>query len=326
MNREGISVRKKAWSLFVVAFAIAGCATVEQKPVATESPVPRSRQAEAQEKLLIPQAKRYKLKVAIGRFTNETNYGRSLLNDADLDRIGKQASDMLASRLIQSGQFIVLERPDLNKLRKEQELIGASGIVGSDTLIIGSVTEFGRSVTGKAGFLSSTKVQTAKAKVDIRLVDARTGHAYFSAIGAGEASTESGEIAGFGSRADYDATLNDRAIAAAISDVIDRLVSKLSDREWKTDILEVKAGRVFISGGKHQGLREGDALAAMAAGETVKSRQTGFDVTLPAIQVATLKVVQLFGETETNEGAICEVTGGAIPLPVSPNLFVTEAK
>ena len=100
-------------------------------------------------------------------------------------------------------------------------------------MIIGSVTEFGRSVGGKTGFLSSTKVQIAKAKVDIRLVDVKTGHAYFSATGAGEASTESGEIAGFGSRADYDATLNDRAIAAAISDVIDRLVSRLADRPWR---------------------------------------------------------------------------------------------
>jgi len=326
MNREGTSVRKTAWSLFIVVFAFAGCATVAQKPVATESPVPQSQQVKAQEKLSVPQAKRYKLKVAIGRFTNETNYGRSLLNDADLDRIGKQASDMLASRLIQSGQFVVLERPDLNKLKKEQEIIGASNIVGSDTLIIGSVTEFGRSVTGKAGFLSSTKMQTAKAKVDIRLVDAKTGHAYFSAIGAGEASTESGEIAGFGSRADYDATLNDRAIAAAISDVIDRLVSKLSDRKWKTDILEVKGGQVFISGGKYQGLKEGDGLTAMMAGETVKSKQTGFNVTLPSKQVATLKIVQLFGDTETDEGAVCEVTGGAIPQPISPKLFVTEAK
>ena len=326
MNREGTSVRKTAWSLFIVAFAFAGCATVAQKPVATESPVPQSRQVKAQEKLLVPQAKRYKLKVAIGRFTNETNYGRSLLNDADLDRIGKQASDMLASRLIQSGQFVVLERPDLNKLKKEQEIVGTSNIVGSDTLIIGSVTEFGRSVTGKAGFLSSTKMQTAKAKVDIRLVDAKTGHAYFSAIGAGEASIESGEIAGFGSRADYDATLNDRAIAAAISDVIDRLVSKLSDRKWKTDILEVKGGQVFISGGQHQGLKEGDELTAMVAGETVKSRQTGFNVTLPAKKVATLRITQLFGETETDEGAVCEVTGGAIPQPISPKLFVTESK
>jgi len=207
---------------------------------------------------------------------------------------------------------------------KEQQIAGDAKLVGSDTLIIGSVTEFGRSVGGKTGFLSSTKVQTAKAKVDIRLVDVKTGHAYFSAIGAGEASVESGEIAGFGSRADYDATLNDRAIAAAISDVIDRLVSRLQDRKWKTDILDIKGSQVFVTGGRRQGMREGDTLVVMEAGDTVKSKQTGFDVSLPPRQVATLKVVSLFGETETDEGAVCEVVGGTIAAPPSPKLYVAE--
>ncbi|MGC3997662.1 MAG: CsgG/HfaB family protein [Anaeromyxobacter sp.] len=301
----------------------AACATVSQPAPVVESAAPRPAQTAAQQQAAQPVAKRYKQKIAILRFSNETNYGRSLLNDADLDRIGKQASDMLASRLVMSGKFVVLERPDVVKLEREQAISGGT-LVGSDTVISGAVTEFGRSVGGKTGFLSSTKVQTAKAKVDIRLVDVRTGHAYFSAIGAGEASTETGEVAGFGSQADYDATLNDRAIGAAISDVIDRLVTQLGDRPWRTDILEVKGNQLFIAGGQRQGVRVGDPLLVMEAGETVKSRQSGFDVTLPAKQVATLKVVALFGESETNEGAVCELTGGAVDASALAKLFVSE--
>lgn len=316
---------RRVLSLLLPALLLAGCATVSVPPAPQESPVPKAQQQRSQERAQQPEEKRYKIKVAVGRFTNESNYGRSLLTDAELDRIGKQASDMLTSRLVQSGQFVVLERTDLNKVLKEQQVTGDANLVGSDTLIIGSVTEFGRSVGGKVGFLSSTKVQTAKAKVDIRLVDVKTSHAYFSAIGAGEASTESGEIAGFGSRADYDATLNDRAIAAAISDVIDRLVSKLRDRKWKTDILDVRGGQVFITGGKRQGVQQGDMLDVMEAGDTVKSKQTGFDVTLPPRKVATLRVVSLFGETETDEGAVCEVAGGTLPTPLSPKLYVAES-
>lgn len=304
---------------------LSACATPSQRPAMVESPVPKDAQIAAQQAAQRPAAPRYKRKIAIGRFTNETNYGRSLLNDAELDRIGKQASDMLASRLVQSGQFIVLERPDLSKLEREHALTGAGGLVGSDTLIMGSVTEFGRSVGGKVGFLSSTKLQLAKAKVDIRLVDVKTGHAYFSANGAGEASTESGEIAGFGSRSEYDATLNDRAIAAAISDVIDRLVKKLADRPWRTDILEVQGGQVFVSGGKSQGLKPGDELAVLHAGQTVKSAQTGFEVTLPPKQVATLKVASTFGDSETNEGSVCQLTSGAIDKAALKKLYVAEA-
>ncbi len=309
------------------ALALAACATPSQRPQVVESPVPGATQVAAQQAAQVPAAAaRYKRKVAIGRFTNETNYGRSLLNDDQLDRIGKQASDMLGSRLVMSGQFLVLERPDLNKLEKEQSLAGVGGLVGADTLVMGSVTEFGRAVGGKVGFLSSTKVQTAKAKVDVRLVDVKTGHAYFSATGAGEASTEVGEVAGFGGRSDYDATLNDRAIAAAISDVIDRLVSKLADRPWRTDILEVQGGQVFVSGGRSQGLKAGDDLVVMRAGKTVKSAQSGFDVSLPPTPIAGLRVLSTFGDTETNEGSVCQVTSGAVDPAEAAKLFVVEAQ
>lgn len=307
-----------------VALLSAACATPSQRPVMVESPVPQATQAAAQTAAQTPMAARYKRKVAIGRFTNETTYGRSLLNDADLDRIGKQASDMLGSRLVMSGQFIVLERPDLSKVQREQVVAGAANLVGADTLIMGSVTEFGRSVGGKVGFLSSTKTQLAKAKVDVRLVDVKTGHAYFSATGAGEASTEVGEVAGFGGRSDYDSTLNDRAIAAAISDVIDRLVSKLAERPWRTDILDVQGGQVFVTGGRSQGLKPGDDLLVLEAGQPVKSAQSGFEVTLPPRPVATLRIVSTFGDSETNEGSACQLTSGAVEKAALQKLFVTE--
>jgi curli biogenesis system outer membrane secretion channel CsgG len=309
----------------VCAATLAGCATVSEPPVAFESPVPVTAQRSAQDAAAAPAAPRFKRKVAIGRFTNETNYGRSLLTDADLDRLGKQASDMLASRLVLSRQFVVLERPDVARLEREQA-VGGGSIVGADTLVLGSVTEFGRATRGSTGFLSDTKVQVAHARVDVRLVDVKTGHAYFSAVGAGEATTESGTIAGFGSKADYDATLNDRAIAAAISDVIGRLVSQLEERPWRTDILDVRGSEVFISGGKAQGLRPGDALVVLEAGKTVRSAQSGFDVTLPPTPIAQLRVRSTFGDSETNEGSVCEVTSGTVRPEVATGLFVADAR
>jgi curli biogenesis system outer membrane secretion channel CsgG len=304
-----------------LALALAGCATVSQPQVTAEARVSRDRQAAAQ----APAARRYKTKLAVARFTNESNYGRSLLADADLDRLGKQASDMLMSRLVLSGNFIILERPDAAKIEHEQALAGGGNLVGADTMVSGSVTEFGRSVGGKSGFLSSTKLQLAKAKVDIRLVDVHTGVAYFSASGAGEASTESGEVAGFGSHQEYDATLNDRAIGAAISDVVDRLVQKLADRPWRTDILEMRGNQIFISGGQRQGLKPGDTLAVMESGGTTKSKQSGFEIALPPRQVGLMRVLSVFGDSEINEGAVCRLITGAVDAGALPNLFVAEA-
>lgn len=305
---------------------IFGCATVSTPPVYVEPPVSKAQLQQAQASIQQPAVKRYKRKIAIARFTNESNYGRALMTDQDYDRIGKQASDMLASKLIKSNNFVVFERTDLNKVQKEQALLGDAGLIGVDAIIVGSVTEFGRAVNGESGFLSKSKVQTARAKVDVRIVDVKTGHAFFSATGTGEANTESGTIAGFGSRADYDATLNDRAISASISDMIDKLVSSLDERPWKTDILEMQAGQVFISGGQRQGVKVGDTLQVMVKGQAVKSKQTGFDINLPSKKIATIKVTGFFGDNENNEGSICEIVSGTLDATALKNAYVEEIK
>jgi len=296
-----------------------GCATV-----ATPVYVPVAPPAQVVSPATPLATKLFKRKVAIARFSNETRYGRSLLTDADSDPLGKQASDMMYNRLINSGQFLVFERPDLGKITREQKLSSQENLVGVDTLIVGSVTEFGRSTGGTVGFLSATKNQVARAKVEVRLIDVKTGQAFFTATGSGEANTETGSIAGYGSRADYDATLNDRAIGAAISDLMNGIVNKLSERPWRTDILKVEGSRTYISGGEHQGLRPGDRLAVMREGQKVKSKQTGFEITLPSERVAIIKVISLFGDSEANEGAVCELAEGAIPEKL--DVFITEMK
>ncbi|GJL77496.1 MAG: hypothetical protein NPINA01_04850 [Nitrospinaceae bacterium] len=316
-----------AVAICILLLGFFGCATVSDELEPQEGPISQSEQLKAQEKISAPAEKTYKRKIAIIRFSNETNYGRSLLLDEDLDKIGKQTSDMLASRLIQSGRFLVFERADLNKLLKEKEISADSNkLIGVDTVITGSVTEFGRSIEGKSAFLSSTKVQVAKAKVDIRLVDVSTGHAFYSAIGSGKATTESGKVFGFGSNAEYDATLNDKVIASAISDVIDKLVSNLEKRPWRTDILEIEGEQIYISGGKLQGLKIGDRLKIMAHGKQVKSQQSGFNISLPPKKVASIQIVSFFGENETNEGSVCLLVEGNLDKSMINKLYVSGGK
>lgn len=316
---------KPRYLLGALLFLAAGCATTSTPLQQVEAPVTKAQQITAQKVASAPVAKRYKRKVAIIRFTNETNYGRSLMTDNDYDSLGKQASDMLATRLIKSNSFLVFERSDLKKLQQEQ-VISGGGLIGVDTVIVGSVTEFGRTIEGKTGFMSKTKVQRARAKVDIRLVDIKTGQAFFSATGAGEATTESGEVAGYGSQAAYDATLNDRAIAAAITDVIDKLISTLEEKPWTTDILETQNDQIFISGGTRQGLRTGDILSVKIPGQKVKSKQTGMEMNLPGRQIARIRVVSFFGDNENNEGAICEIVDGNIDPAAATSLYVEEVK
>lgn len=294
--------------------------TVQTAPIAEQDAAAKRVEEQARTEQLV-----LKRKVAIGRFSNETLHGRSLLRDSSNDTLGKQVSDMLTQRLIESGQFLVLERPDITRLRSEAELSQQPmDLAGADTLIMGSLVEFGRSTDGTTGFWSKTKKQTAKAKVALRLVDPTNGLAYFSATGAGEASTETGEVAFVGSTAAYDGTLNDAAIASAIADVVNDIIENLTARPWSTKIIMREGSDIFIAGGKLQGLRPGLKLKVQTEGRKMKSPQTGFMITLPGKPVATLEIVSVFGNTETDEGSIARVISGTIEGFEINSLVVTE--
>lgn len=268
-----------------------------------------------------------KRRVAVGRFTNSTPYGRLLQSPGQADPIATQAGDMLVNALTASQHFFVFERADLTALNAERVISDATAqnLVGVDALLLGSVTQLGRRNEGKDGFLNSQRRQAVNATVEIRLVDVRTGRVFFSTSGSGEATTETGEVAGFGTRAGYDSTLNDRAIAAAINDTMTNVINQLQQRAWFTDILRVSGDTVFVSGGPSQGLRAGDRFRVETPGETVVSGQSGLPITLPGAVVAEIELTGFFGDSPDTEGATARVVSGALPQNIT-GLRVTEVK
>jgi curli biogenesis system outer membrane secretion channel CsgG len=315
------------WVAVAVATSIffAGCATQAPPVAIKEAPQSVAIQKNAQQ--LVAQfavAKpTLKRKIALGRITNETSYGRSLLRDSAGDPLGKQVTDLLSKSLAESGAYLVFERPDISRLQDESSLTGVKlNIIGVDALIIGSLSEFGRKTVGQTGFASSSKKQVAFAKVDLRLVDASTGQIFFATSGAGESSTESASTFGFGSQAAYDGTLNDSAIRQAISEAVSRLSTELSGRPWQTYFLSAESGSYFISGGKAQGLRPGMLFSVQTIGKKIKSPQTGFDITLPGQEVAQVRVDSNFGDTEAAEGSVVSIVGGSLKELKIDNLVI----
>lgn len=311
----------------LVAVSTPGLAVAAAPKPALEisAPVAPGAQVGAPQALTQPTLKR---KVAIGRFSNSTRYGKALLLDVERDPLASQAADMLTARLVESGKFMIFERTDLEAVEREQITSGAGAakLVGVDALIVGSVTEFGRKVEGKSGFLNSKMKQTANATVEVRLVDVQTGRAFFSTSGSGSASVEVGEVAGFGSKAGYDSTLNDKAISAAVSDLTTNVIQKLQERRWFTDVLKIVPGQVFISGGPGQGLKVGDRYLVEVRGETVVSGQTGLPIKLPGTPVATIEVVSFFGDDPATQGAVARLVQGTIPPGDPKALVVVEGQ
>jgi len=299
----------------LLAIALSGCA-VQSPPISSvEAPQSVAMQRAAQQAVLAaaPAAPTLKRKIALGRISNETSYGQSLLRDNSGDPLGKQVTDLMSKALTSSGGYLVFERPDIGRLQAESSLTDTRlNLVGVDALIIGSLTEFGRKTVGATGFVSSSKRQVAFAKIDIRVVEVSTGHVFFATSGAGEASTETASTFGFGSQASYDGTLNDTAIRQAVSEAVNRLTVEMSTRTWQTSILKLDGNQLFLGGGRLQGIKPGMQFSVFTLGEQVKSPQTGAMVTLPGRMVASIRVDNLFGDNELNEGSAATVTSGSL--------------
>jgi curli biogenesis system outer membrane secretion channel CsgG len=237
-----------------------------------------------------------KRKIAIARFTDETKNSKSIFVNKSVDNIGKQAADILSARLTNSGQFIMLERDDLDKVKNEQALEGiSSAVVGADYLIVGSISEFGRKTTSETGIFSRNKIQQAMATVNVRLVDTTTGQIVFSEEGSGEARAEANTTFGVGERAAFDSTLNDKAISAAISKVVSDLMENLLDMPWKAYLIAKQDDQYIMTGGASQGISVGDEFTILQKGKQIKNPQTGFMIELAGKPIATATVVLLSG-------------------------------
>ncbi|PTY37977.1 curli production assembly protein CsgG [Saccharospirillum sp. MSK14-1] len=316
----------KKFMLLTLPLVLAACASQSPTLQDVEAPVSAEQQRAAQQAAAAPTRLALKRKIAVGRLSNETTYGRSLLGTNAGDNIDQKITDMFVQSLINSNNYLVFERPDIELLERESELSGQSvNIIGVDTLVIGSLTEFGRSTTGESGFLSSSKRQEATATVDLRLVDTRTGQVTESVTGTGSSSTETGSTMGFGSVASYDGSLNDQAIGAAVNAAVEKLTLLMLEKPWSADVLAVEDGLIYISGGASQGIRAGMVFDVMTRGREVTSQTTGGIITLPGNKVGELRIDGTFGDSELEEGAYGGLISGSIAGQDLNQLEVREA-
>ena len=266
--------------------------------------------------------KSLKRKVAIGRFSNETQYAKGIFYDRENDPIRKQALDILSTKLAASGKFILLERDGL------EELIAEAGEgmqkIGADYIILGSITKFGRKVEGDQRVFSQTKTQTVEAGVSIRLVDVSSGLIIYSDEASGFAETSAKQTLGLGGSAGYDATLSDKAISAALTQLVENIINKCMDKPWRGYLLSVDDGSYIISGGKSQGIEAGATFVLYKKGKTVTNPQTGIKIELPGQKVGTLSVVTSVGDTPETEISICTYDGTAIQETDLLNYYIME--
>jgi curli biogenesis system outer membrane secretion channel CsgG len=270
--------------------------------------------------------KTLKRKVAIARFSNESKYAKGLFYDKANDPLEKQAIDILSSKLASSGKFMLLERSDIKNINGESHGMSDSlrNQIGADYIIIGSITEYGRKHIGNDGVFSASKSQIVQAGVNIRLIDVSTGLIIYSEEAKGEAETKTKTTLGVGSKADYDAALDDQAISAAISQLVENIINNCMERPWKGYFLSKDADGTIISGGKSQGIEKGDSFMIKQKGKKVKNPQTGITIEIPGKTVGKIRVIEVGGDSPMTEYSFVEFTEGSIDDKNLSNYYIQE--
>ena len=233
--------------------------------------------------------------------------------------VGKGITDLLVDKLVSDGTYRVIERAALDKILAEQNFSNSdradantaakiARILGVDTIIIGSITQFGRDdkatnvgggalggVTGRFGIGGVRKSQsTAVVQITARMIDTSTAEILASASGKGESSRSGTGLLGAGGSgygaggggidmksSNFGATILGEAVTKAVADLAQQLDAKAA--ALPTTVMQISGlvadaspdGTVIINVGSKNGVKVGDRLDIRRKIREVKDPSTG---------------------------------------------------
>jgi len=228
--------------------------------------------------------------VAVSRFENKTNYSGQW-------NLGDGMADQLTDALVQSGQFVVLERQTLGDVIQEQDLAQSGRMMKSKSartgkltsaqiLVKGTVTEFEAQSSGSGTGISLFGVSVGSKKgeahvgVIIRLIDTTTGQVIDSKRVEGKAKSGGFKLGldiggiGFGTDS-FKKTPLGKATQIAIDNAVAYIAEKLKDVPFQGRVIKVKGNDIYVSAGERTGAKVGDVFTVFSVGEELVDPDTG---------------------------------------------------
>jgi curli biogenesis system outer membrane secretion channel CsgG len=268
--------------------------------------------------------------------------------------IGKGISAMLIEKLVKDGQYSVIERAALDKLLAEQNFSNSDRanptsaakigqLLGVDTIIIGSITQFGRddkhTNIGGGGFGSKyglggigTKNSKAVVAVSARMVNVNTGEIISAVTGNGESSRGGTSLIGAGGgyggggggaldmgSSNFGNTILGEATHKAVDDMgaqLDASANKVPTVKLEVSglVADVSGNTLILNVGKKAGLHVGDVLDISRPVRVVKDPATGKVIKSITDKVGSATVTEVDDDsaTATFTGAAPAKVGDAI--------------
>ncbi|MDD4735498.1 MAG: CsgG/HfaB family protein [Kiritimatiellae bacterium] len=234
--------------------------------------------------------KRFKPVVAVSAFENKSGFS----GQWDL---GSGMADILTTELLDSDQYVVLERQQLDSvlgeiIRQGQEFFRREGRVNQGRLknvrylISGAITDF--TVTGDTSgwFGYSTTVKagggTSRARVSLhlRLTDVESGEVISSVEASGTASAGwfsaavSYKNLSLGGDSFFKTPLG-KATTRATHRAVKQLAAAIPKEYWHPRVAEAGPDMAVINGGENVGVRVGDDFVVREQGRDITDPVTG---------------------------------------------------
>ena len=198
--------------------------------------------------------------------------------------VGGGLAAMLATALVESRQFLVVERSQLSTVLAEQEL-GANamttpqsaaqpgGLLGAQLLIVGEVTEFSDGDKGRGFGLGfslgqkqlglSPQSKTGTVGLDVRVVDTANGRivAVFQVREQMKARSLAINVGYKGKSAgvtDFLRTPIGQAARSAINQVVQQFATAAAREPWSGSVVDVEDQTLVINAGADAGVTVGD--------------------------------------------------------------------
>lgn len=263
--------------------------------------------------------------------------------------VGKGITDLMVQKLVQDGKYSVIERAALDKIIAEQNFSNSDRadptsaakigrILGVDTIILGSITKFGRDDkqvggvggghSGWTGAIAGLGKKESKAVVSItaRMVNTTTGEILAAVTGNGESSRSGLMLGGGGgtgysggggafnmSSSNFAQTILGEAVTKAVNDTAGQLDDKATTlptikATYSGLVADVSGNTLILNIGNKVGVRVGDTIAISRPIRTVKDPTTGKVIKTVTSQLGTATVTDVDADTTT-----CTFAGATPP-------------
>ncbi|MBI5074145.1 MAG: hypothetical protein HZB62_03080 [Nitrospirae bacterium] len=247
-----------------------------------------------------------KKRIAVTKFENKVKGTYGSWN------IGEGMADQLATALIKTNRFVVVERQALQEVLGEQEL-GQTGIIkketqakvgqvlGAQILIRGVVSEFeqaesgGGGGIGYGGFRIGGKSSNAHVGIDIRLIDATSGQVLTSHNSVGKAESSgiavgvSRGMVDFGADSFKNAPIG-QATRQAIEEAVNFIVNTMETVPFTAKVVKIDGKKIYINIGSNMNIRPGTKMYAYALGEDLVDPETGLKLGADEKLIGTVEV------------------------------------